>query len=85
MPKPEWALFLVPFAFGSRPPPDKGTARFVRELAATVYFMLRRPPEAVADPNEFWFRMTQRGRTVWNSEGEKLQSEEASPPSWPLY
>jgi hypothetical protein len=33
------------------------------------YLMLRRPPEAVADPNEIWFRMTQRGRTDWNSEG----------------
>jgi len=42
-----------------------------------LYLMLRRPPEAVADPIEFWFRMTQRGRTVWNSEGAKFRGEEA--------
>jgi len=41
-----------------------------------LYIMFRRPPEAVGDPNEFWFRMTQRWRTVWSSDGARSRGEE---------
>jgi hypothetical protein len=35
------------------------------------------PEAVVADPIEFWFHMTARGRAVWDSEGAGFRGEEA--------
>ena len=33
------------------------------------------PVSVLADPIEFWFRMTQRGRIEWDAAGEKFRDE----------
>jgi hypothetical protein len=35
------------------------------------------PAQVVAEPIEFWFRMTSLGRATWDSEGVKFRGEEA--------
>ncbi len=35
------------------------------------------PTEVVANPVEFWFRMTPRGRGVWDSDGNRFRGKEA--------
>ena len=35
------------------------------------------PASVVADPIEFWFRMTARGREVWDAEGGRFRGDEA--------
>ena len=34
------------------------------------------PAAVVVDPIEFWFRMTPRGRAVWDSEASRFRGEE---------
>jgi hypothetical protein len=52
-------------------------ARLVRDgLMEEMRQQVIDPAAVVADPIEFWFRMTQRGRAVWDSEGPKFRDEE---------
>jgi hypothetical protein len=53
-------------------------ARLVREgLMEEMQHPVIDPPAVVADPIEFWFRMTRRGRAVWDAEGVRFRGEEA--------
>lgn len=51
-------------------------ARLVREgLMEEMRHPVIDPAAVVADPIEFWFRMTPRGRAVWDAEGVRFRSE----------
>jgi len=51
--------------------------RLVREgLMEEMQRSVIDPEAVVADPIEFWFRMTPRGRAIWDAEGVRFRGEE---------
>jgi hypothetical protein len=51
-------------------------AHLIREgLMEEMQHPIIDPAVVVADPIEFWFRMTQRGRKLWDSEGTNFRHD----------
>jgi hypothetical protein len=52
-------------------------AHLVREgLMEEMRHRTVEPASVVADPIEFWFRMTPRGRAIWGAEGGRFRGDE---------